>query len=529
MKLIINNIVLPLESDIDLLKKIVAKKLNVDMNSFQEYRIIKESVDARKKNNIKLIYSIMVGLENKYKIPSDADIKEFENKKMTAPVSGNKEINGRPVIVGTGPAGLFAALTLAQCGYNPLVIERGDPVEKRTEAVRRYWNEGVLDPESNVQFGEGGAGTFSDGKLTTRINDPLCEMVFDILHASGIESEVLYKAKPHIGTDKLKDVVIDIRKKIIKYGGEFRFGTKLTSLKINDGKLSGIVVNDNETITTDVAVLAIGHSARDTIASLFNNGLSMIQKPFSMGLRIEHPQEMIDASQYGKFAGHPGLGAADYHLFYKTGERTVYTFCMCPGGFVVASASEADTIVTNGMSEFARDQKNANSALVVSVNPTDFGNDHPLSGIELQRELEHLAFKTGGSDNSAPVQRLKDFIDSNNSGKIGIVKPSYTGKTKITDLNSCLPDFIKLPMKESISYFDKKLRGFGMNDALLTGVETRTSSPVRICRNEMLQAEGVEGLYLAGEGAGYAGGIVSAAVDGIKVAHKIIETYGAFD
>lgn len=525
MKIVVSNIKLTLDEDINILKNIAAKKLGVGTGDFLDYRILKESIDARKKNKINLIYSIMVELQNRIKLPADRDIKELEKKKNEILICGDKQLNERPVVIGTGPAGLFAALILAQNGYKPLAIERGDPVERRAEMVKQYWEKGILDLESNVQFGEGGAGTFSDGKLTTRINDPLCDMVYEELHKSGIDKEILYKAKPHIGTDQLKKVVVNIRKRIIAFGGEIRFRTRLTSLVIKKGRLSGIIVNNNETINTETAILAIGHSARDTFEMLLKNNLDIVQKPFSMGVRIEHPQEMINTAQFGKYAGHPKLGSADYQLFYKCSDRTVYTFCMCPGGIVVAAASEKGTIVTNGMSEFARDQKNGNSAFVVSVSPKDFADKHPLSGIVLQRELEQLAFKTGGSDNSAPVQRLGDFIDSKNSGKIGSVKPGYTGKTKVTDLNICLPDFIKNPMKESIKYFDNKLRGFGMSDALLTGVETRTSSPVRVLRNDSFQAHGIEGLFPAGEGAGYAGGIVSAAVDGIKTANGIIKTY----
>jgi uncharacterized protein len=525
MKIIVNNIILSLTEDMGVLKKIAAKKIGLRENDISAFRIIKESIDARKKNNIKLIYSIMIDTESKFGIPHDIDVKLFENNGIPPIVPGNKELKERPVVIGTGPAGLFAALILSQNGYKPLVIERGDPVETRVCSVGRYWNEGLLDPESNVQFGEGGAGTFSDGKLTTRINDPLCDMVYEEFGKSGIDDEILCKAKPHIGTDKLRDVVINLRKRITDYGGEFRFRTKMTSLELNDGRLTGITVNGDEKIDAVAAVLAVGHSARDTFETLHDKGIIIRQKPFSMGVRIEHLQEMIDVAQFGKFAGHPKLGAADYHIFYKTGNRTVYTFCMCPGGLVVASASEQDTIVTNGMSEFARDRTNGNSAFVVSVSPDDFGGSHPLAGIRLQRELEHLAYTTGGSDGSAPVQRLEDFIANRNSCKIGKIKPGYTGKTRVCDLNRCLPDFIRSPMKESVKYFDDRLHGFGSADALLTGVETRTSSPIRIPRNESLQAEGVEGLFPSGEGAGYAGGIVSAAVDGIRVARKLIEIY----
>ena len=467
----------------------------------------------------------MVEIPEKIKISNSKDIRIIEELREEKITYGDKKLNQRPVVVGTGPAGLFAALVLSQNGYKPLVLERGECVEKRTEIVNRYWNTGELNLETNVQFGEGGAGTFSDGKLTTRINDRRCTKVLEEFYNFGAPEEILYKAKPHIGTDILKKVIVNMRKRIIELGGEVRFNSKVTSIRVEDGKVTGVTVNGSEIIEAEVVVLAIGHSARDTFSSLFESGIEIVQKPFSIGVRIEHPQELINKAQYGEAASHPRLGAADYQLFYKTGDRTVYSFCMCPGGIVVASASESDMIVTNGMSEYARDRENANSALVVSVEPGDFGSNHPLAGIEFQRMWESLAFKIAGSCNAAPVQRLGDFINGRVSEKFGEVKPSYTGRTSLADLNLCLPKFVTEPMKESIKYFDDKLKGFGMEDALLTGVETRTSSPVRIQRTETFEATRVKGLYPTGEGAGYAGGIVSAAVDGIKVAEQIIKTY----
>ena len=524
MKLIINNIKLSLNEDTDKIKYKTAKKLNIKPKDFISFRILKESIDARKKSAINLIYSVAVEIEDTQSIKQDNDIKQIIDDKKNEIVSGNLILHERPVIVGSGPAGLFTALLLSQYGYKPLLIERGDDVEKRGDRVKRYWTKGELDTESNVQFGEGGAGTFSDGKLTTRINDKRCEQVFLELIKSGIPEEILYKAKPHLGTDNLKNIVVNIRKKIIKNGGEVRFRAKMTSINIKDNKVKSITINQNEIINTEVVILAIGHSSRDTFKLLSSSGLTLLQKPFSVGVRIEHPQSLIDFTQFGKEAGHPKLGHAEYSLFHKVGLRTVYSFCMCPGGVVTASASEFDTIVTNGMSEFARDKQNANSAWVVSVNPDDFGSSDPLAGVEFQRGMEKSAFRLGGNNN-APIQMLSDFLSGSCSNKIGTVHPSYTGGTKLSDLNLCLPDFISIALKESVGFFDKKLNGFAKNDALLTGVETRTSSPIRILRDESFQAMGISGLYPAGEGAGYAGGIVSAAVDGIRVAEQIIKTY----
>lgn len=525
MKFIISNIRLPLDESIDKLRTISAKKLGIIDSDIKDFKISKQSVDARRKPGISFVYSVVAEVDGNIKVPDNSDVRLLEQQPEEQLVYGSKRLKNRPVIVGSGPAGIFAGLILAANGYKPLIVERGESVEKRTEIVERYWRTGKLDPETNVQFGEGGAGTFSDGKLTTRINDVRCDRVLREFHKSGAHEEILYKAKPHIGTDVLKKVVADMRRRIIELGGDVSFNTKLTSIRIEGGCVTGIIVNGSDLIDAQAVILAVGHSSRDTYLELFNNGVPFIQKPFSIGVRIEHPQEIINKAQYGSAAGHKLLGAADYQLFYKTGDRTVYSFCMCPGGIVVASASEPDMIVTNGMSEFARNRENANSALVVSVGPDDFGSVHPLAGMDFQRKWERLAYEIGGRSNSAPVQRLEDFINGVNSGKLGNVMPSYTGDVKICDINACLPNFVTDPMKQSITYFDRKLKGFALKDAVLTGVETRTSSPVRIPRTESLEAEGIKGLYPAGEGAGYAGGIVSAAVDGIKIAEQVIRTY----
>lgn len=524
MKLLLSNIILGLDDGRKELELQVSKKLKLKLDSIKNIKIFKQSIDARKKPGIRLVYSISCEVKDSIRIPASTDIKILETPQEDLLVPGERQISGRPLIIGTGPAGIFCGLLLAQNGYKPIIIDRGGNVDERTKKVQSYWEQGELDADTNVQFGEGGAGTFSDGKLTTRINDPRCDKVLQEYHNFGAPDEILYKAKPHIGTDILKTVVSNIRMEIERLGGIVLFNTKAVDLNIRDGKVCGVLTDSSSNIDTNVVVLAIGHSARDTFEMLYNKGVPFQQKPFSIGVRLEHPQSVINTAQYGAASGHPVLGAADYQLFCKQNDRTVYSFCMCPGGIVVASASEQNSIVTNGMSEYKRDRENANSALVVSVGPSDFGTAYPLGGIEFQRKWEHLAYKIGGSNNSAPIQRLEDFID-NRFGKVGSVKPSYTGGTHCADINECLPQYVTDSMKQSIAFFDRKLNGFGMKDALLTGVETRTSSPVRIPRNEALECIGVAGLYPAGEGAGYAGGIVSAAVDGIKIAQQIIKTF----
>ncbi len=524
MKLLLSNIILGLDDGQKELEQFVAKKLKLKLNNVRNIKIVKQSIDARKKPGIRLVYSISCEVSDNTRIPKSTDIRILEKVQEERLVSGTEQIYGRPLIIGSGPAGIFCGLILAQNGYRPIIIDRGGNVEERTKKVQQYWEHGELDAETNVQFGEGGAGTFSDGKLTTRINDPRCDKVLQEYHNYGAPEEILYKAKPHIGTDILKSVVSNIRKEIERLGGTVLFNTKAIDLDIRDGKVCGVLTNSQSYLDTNVVVMAIGHSARDTFEMLYNKGVLLEQKPFSIGVRIEHPQSIINTAQYGAASGHPALGAADYQLFNKQKDRTTYSFCMCPGGIVVASASEFNSIVTNGMSEFRRDRENANSALVVSVGPADFSTSHPLAGIEFQRKWEQLAYKVGGNNNSAPIQRLEDFV-YNRIGKTYSVKPSYTGETRCADLNECLPKYVTDSMKGSIEFFDRRLKGFGMKDAILTGVETRTSSPVRILRNEALESVGVAGLYPAGEGAGYAGGIVSAAVDGIKIAQQIIKTF----
>jgi Uncharacterized FAD-dependent dehydrogenases len=524
MKILISNLSTKLDGGQKELEHQIVQKLKINSKLIKNIKIVKQSTDARKKPGIRFVYSVSCELNDNVKIPADKDIRILEETPEEKLFPGNKKMDGRPVVIGTGPAGLFCALVLAQNGYRPIVIERGGNVRERSEKVENYWKGGSLDTETNVQFGEGGAGTFSDGKLTTRINDSRCDKVLEEFHRFGAPDEIMYKAKPHIGTDILKNVIVHMRNEIERLGGEVLFNTKMIDIKTQNGEIRGIFTNTNLFIDTNAVVLAVGHSARDTFEMLLDRGITFVQKPFSIGVRIEHPQNIVNKAQYGDAAGHPALGPADYQLFYKQNDRTAYSFCMCPGGVVVASASEADTIVTNGMSEFKRDRENANSALVVSVGPGDFGTQHPLAGIEFQRRWERLAFETGGSSNSAPVQRLADFLDGR-AGGIGSVKPSYTGETRCADVNKCLPSYVTDSMKQSIEYFDRRLKGFGMKDALLTGIETRTSSPVRIPRDENLECVDLHGLYPAGEGAGYAGGIVSAAVDGIRIAEQIIKTY----
>ena len=431
----------------------------------------------------------------------------------------------RPVIIGMGPAGLFAGLFLARNGYKPIVLERGDDVETRTAKINEFWNGGMLDTESNVQFGEGGAGTFSDGKLTTLINDRRCHTVLEEFVRAGAPEEILYKNKPHIGTDLLKSVVKNIRQEIIENGGEVRFRAKVTDFVIKDGSVEAVIINDKERLNCRVVMLAIGHSARDTFKVLHDRGVKMTQKPFSIGVRIEHPQIIINKSQYGKFANHEKLGAADYKLaaHFDNG-RSAYTFCMCPGGMVIAAASEENMVVTNGMSYHARDMENANSALLVGVNPEDFESSHPLAGVEFQRKWESLAFVLGGKNYKAPAQKVGDFLKDRPSDAIGDVRPTYNLGVTMTDLRGCLPKYVTDTLKMAIIAFDRKIKGFAYADAIMTGVETRSSSPIRIVRDENFESN-IKGLYPIGEGAGYAGGIMSAAIDGLRAAEEIAKSY----
>lgn len=529
MAIRINNINLSLDEDLNTLEKKVCKKLNIPKEHVNKLNIIKKSIDARKKNDIKFNFSVDVICDKEKKVLSkvhDKDVKFEEDKEVEIIKSGIEELKHRPVIVGFGPAGIFAALTLARQGYKPIVYERGEDVHKRTETVEKFWKTGELNLESNVQFGEGGAGTFSDGKLTTRIKDHRCTFVLDELIKAGAPQEIKYESKAHVGTDLLKEVVKNIREEIKSLGGEINFNSKLEKISYENERLKSIVVNGQE-ISCEALVLAIGHSSRDTYEMLYKEKVSMEAKAFAIGVRIEHPQELINISQYGDNYKHPKLQAADYRLTYQSEKlkRGVYSFCMCPGGVVVAAASEEGRLVSNGMSYHARDLENANSALVVTVSPEDFEGNSPLRGMEFQRHYESLAFKLGGGNYKAPVQLVGDFMKDRASTKLGRVTPSYTAGYEFRELKNCLPDYVVEAIKEGIVNFDKKIKGYANEDAVLTGIETRTSAPVRLNRNSDLESINVCGLYPTGEGAGFAGGIISAAVDGIKVAEHIIAKF----
>jgi len=516
------------ENENEVLKNIILEKLRIKEKDLFSFRISKKSTDARKKAEIYLVYTLDAEVSNEERVLS----KNQSNDIFPAPSLirprirfGNEKLHFRPVVVGMGPTGIFAALNLAINGYRPIVLERGEDVDSRTEKNNAFWNGGKLDTESNVQFGEGGAGTFSDGKLTTLINDPRCSLVLEEFVNAGAPQEILYKSKPHIGTDLLRSVVKNLRKTIIAYGGDVRFRSRVTDFIIRDGKITGIEINGEEILDCNVVILAIGHSARDTFEVLSNKGVEMCRKPFSIGVRIEHPQEVINRAQYGKYAGNAMLGAADYKLAYHADNgRSAYTFCMCPGGYVVAAASEERQVVTNGMSEFKRDGANANSALLVSVGPEDFPGQHPLAGVEFQRKWEQLAFQLGGSDYRAPVQLIEDFLNDRTSTGFGSVRPTYKPGVSFAPIKDCLPKYVIETMKKAIVYFDTKIKGFAMPDGILTGVETRSSSPVRILRDTDCISN-IKGLYPAGEGAGYAGGIMSSAVDGLKASEKVMEKY----
>jgi uncharacterized FAD-dependent dehydrogenase len=529
MSIKISNLTISIDENIEDLKNKTCKKLKITPGNIEKFRILRESIDARRKDNIKFNYVVEIECDKETKVAAqcnDRDVKIEEENCNEEFNFGCKKMNHRPVIVGMGPAGMFAGLLLAEKGYRPIIIERGENVENRTNSINKFWNTGELNLESNVQFGEGGAGTFSDGKLTTRIKDARCDFVLEKFVEAGAPEEILYNGKPHIGTDILKTVVKNIREKIISLGGEVKFNNKLEDIIIKDRCLKSIIVNGNE-IPSENLILAIGHSSRDTYEMLYKKGIFMEAKAFAIGVRIEHCQQSINENQYGKYANHEKLKAADYKLTYttKSTERGVYSFCMCPGGEVVAAASEEKRLVTNGMSNFRRDKDNSNSAIVVSVKESDFQGDTPLKGMEFQRHYENLAYILGGGGYSAPVQLVGDFLKDKVSTKLGEIKPTYKPGYEFRDLRKCLPNYVVDALKEGFVSFDRKIKGFTNNDAVLTGIETRTSAPVKISRNEKLQSISVEGLYPCGEGAGFAGGIMSAAVDGIKTAESIMKEY----
>ena len=523
----VNNLHTPLNYDDSAVRKKICRELRVENNAIKSVSIFRRSVDARKKDNIFFLCAVDVVLNTN----EDAVLKRSKNASKVKPYK--YEIpkwkgGASPLVVGMGPAGLLAALILAQSGANPIVIERGRDVDRRTSDVNKFWTDGTLDPTSNVQFGEGGAGTFSDGKLNTGTKDSRQRKVLEEFVSHGAPEEILYDAKPHIGTDKLKLTVKNLREEIIGLGGRVLFETKLTGFHTADGKITAAVVESDgrtDIIETDSVILAIGHSARDTFEMLHEKRLPVEAKPFSVGARIEHLREEIDRAQYGKFAGSKALGAANYKMNVHTSNgRGAYTFCMCPGGKVVNASSEENRLCTNGMSEFMRGEINSNAALLVGVTPEDYRSESPLGGMYFQRGLEGKAFTLGGGGFCAPVQRVGDFLNNKKSDRLGGVLPSIGPDYNLCDLNTILPTEISQSMKEAISVMGKKLRGFDDPDAVLTGLETRSSSPVRILRNvETLESVGLKGLYPCGEGAGYAGGIISAAVDGIKCAEKVIE------
>ena len=522
----VNNIHIPLDYDDNIIRNKISKELRIDKKSILSTSIFRRSIDARKKDNIFFLCSIDIELNTN----EENILKKCKNALKVTPYEYNlQKWNGKtsPVIVGMGPAGLFAGLILAQSGAKPIIIERGKDVDSRTADVNKFWTTGILDTTSNVQFGEGGAGTFSDGKLNTGTKDTRQRKVLEEFVKHGAPDEILYNAKPHIGTDKLKITVKNIREEIISLGGTVLFETKLIGFNHeNNSVVSAIVEKNGKTdlIETDNIILAIGHSARDTFEMLYDKKLPIEAKSFSVGARIEHLRENIDKAQYGKFAGNKNLGASSYKMnVHLDNNRGVYTFCMCPGGKVVNASSEENMLVTNGMSEFARNEVNSNSALLVSVSPNDFESDHPLAGMYFQRKLEKSAFMLGGENYNAPVQRVDDFINNRKSTKTGDVLPSIGPDYELSDLNTILPEFVSNSMKQGIISMGRKLKGFDNGDAILTGVETRSSSPIRILRNnDTLESISINGLYPCGEGAGYAGGIISAAVDGIKCAEKII-------
>mgnify|MGYP000131946790 CR=1 FL=1 len=523
----ISEIKLPLDHPAEALPAAILQRLGIAPEELLDWTLARRANDARRKSAIQMVYSVDVTLadeaailarfagDNHVRPTPDTDYRPVRTAPPGAP---------RPVVIGAGPCGLFAGLILAQMGYRPIILERGKIVRERTKDTWGLWRRSVLTPESNVQFGEGGAGTFSDGKLYSQIKDPrhLGRKVLTEFVKAGAPEEILTEAHPHIGTFRLVSMVENMRATIEDLGGEYRFGERVVDFEIADGQLRGLHLDGGEFIGTRHVVLAVGHSSRDTFQALYDRGVYVEAKPFSIGVRIEHPQSWIDRARFGTCAGHPDLGAAAYALSHHCANgRTVYSFCMCPGGRVVAATSEVGRVVTNGMSQYSRKEFNANSGLVVGISPERDYPGHPLAGIALQRRLEEMAFVAGGSNYDAPGQKVGDLLAQRPSTELGEVIPSYKPGVKLTDLSTCLPDFVIDAFREALPVFGRQIARYDHPDAIMTGVETRTSSPIRITRGKDFQSLNVAGLFPAGEGAGYAGGILSAAVDGIKVAEAV--------
>ncbi len=519
---------LPLDHPEDEIKSAILKKLQITDEDLISYSIFKRSYDARKKGEIALVYILDVETTQEIhllkRLKKDPHVMVTPDMSYRPVAQAPSNLAIRPIVIGTGPCGLFAGLMLAQMGFRPIILERGKKVRDRTADTFGFWKKkSDFNPESNAQFGEGGAGTFSDGKLYSQVKDPqhYGRKVLTELVNAGASPEILYINKPHIGTFKLVGIVQSMRAKIESLGGEIRFESRVEDINIENGQVRGVTLASGEYIASDYVVLAVGHSARDTFQMLFDRGVYIEPKPFSIGFRVEHPQTLIDQCRFGPQAGHKLLGAADYKLVHHSQNgRSVYSFCMCPGGLVVAAASEPGRLVTNGMSQYSRNERNANSAIVVGITPEDYPGN-ALAGIDFQRRLEEQAFKLGGGTYEAPGQLVGDFLNNRPSTALGTVKPSYTPGVHLGDLSQSLPDYAIAAIREALPAFDKQIKGFAMDDAVLTGVETRTSSPIRIKRKEDYQSLNTVGLYPAGEGAGYAGGILSAGIDGIKVAEAV--------
>ena len=511
------------EHNVSQLSYEAAQMLRVSPSKVRQLKIVRRSVDARKKPDVKIVYTIDVkvdGNENKILRQSGCKRASIAPVSYYKPPRTSRETNVRPVVVGFGPAGMFAALILAMAGLRPLVLERGEDAASRNAKVEQFFATGKLDPKSNIQFGEGGAGTFSDGKLNTGVNNPRIGWILEQFVAAGAHEDILFDAKPHVGTDVLLTVVQNIRQRIISLGGEVRFNTKVTDIVYKNDAITGLVLEGGEEIPCQQVVFAIGHSARDTFRMLKERKIPMEPKPFAMGVRIEHPQSVINESQYGK--NDPVLPPADYKLVKHLDEETVYTFCMCPGGYVVAATSEEGHVVTNGMSYQDRGGDNANAALLVTINPKDFPSDDVLAGVAMQEQIEKTAFRVGGGNYHAPAQKVGDFLAGRPSTGEGAVRPTYRPGVAWCDLHDVVPDKITKALATAIPLLDGNLKGFAHPDSVLTAPETRSSSPVRILRDESKQSINLKGFYPAGEGAGYAGGIMSAAIDGIQCAESLI-------